>query len=207
MRTTAFLLLFALATASSAVPLDVVTVGFPAINCKFDTDCKISVNDFAKHFTISGASGDGFLQSRQFPAGQPGTPGAGLHAYLYRIDLTKSVGILSMACITRVRLAFGPVAPVDYDGDGNTDQVFVATSGGLGTVGLASAEQTLSTITFTFSSPVCSGSSPGNGQTSFFFGLAWAQVSRSVDALVTVVTPDGTLSVEARAPKIVKPHG
>lgn len=202
MRTITFLLAFVLATAAVAVPLDVVTVGFPAVNCKFDTDCTITVNDFAKHFTLSGASGDGFLQSRRFPAGQAGTAGAGLRAYLYRIDLRQSAGLLAIPCITQLRIPFGPVAPVDYNGDGNTDQVFVVTSGGLGSVGLASADQVGDQITFTFSPAVCAGSAPGNGQTTFFFGLASTQTYRTVTAAVTTVTPGGVLSLEARAPKV-----
>jgi hypothetical protein len=203
MRTIAFLLTFALSTAAVATPLDVVTVGFPAVNCKFDTDCTITVNDFAKHFTLPGASGDAFLQSRQFPAGQPGTPGAGLHAYLYRIDLTQAAGILSIPCITQLRIPFGPVAPVDYNGDGNTDQVFVATSGGLGSVGLASANQVGNQITFTFAPAVCAGPAPGHGETTFFFGLASTRTDRAVTAVVTTVTPGGTLSLDARAPQLL----
>lgn len=202
MRTIAFLLAFAISVAAVAVPLDVVTVGFPAVNCKFDTDCTVTVNDFSDPITLSGSSGDGFLQSRRFPVGQPGTPGAGLHAYLYRIDLRQSAGLLAIPCITQFRIPFGPVAPVDYNGDGNTDQVFVATSGGLGSVGLASADQVGDQITFTFAPAVCAGSSPGRGETTFFFGLASTRTDRAVTAVATTVTPGGTISLDARAPQV-----
>jgi hypothetical protein len=201
MRTIVFLLAFAIASAAAAVPLDVVTVGFPAVNCRFDTDCTITVNDFSGPIALPGAAGDGFLQSRQFPAGEPGTPAVGLHAYLYRIDLTHSAGILAVPCISQLRIPFGPVAPVDYDGDGNTDQVFVATSGGLGSVGLASAEQVGDQITFSFAPAVCAGSAPGNGETTFFFGLASTQTDRAVTA-EAALTLGGTLSLDARAPQV-----
>ena len=106
--------LFALAaTAALAAPLTVVTVGAPAINCKFDTDCKITVNDTAAHFTLPGTSGDAFLQSRTWPAGQAGTVGAGKTAYLYRLDLRNLAGLTVLPCISKLKLTFGPVSALD----------------------------------------------------------------------------------------------
>lgn len=193
---------FALATAAFAIPLDVVTVGAPAINCKFDTDCTITVDDTAAHFTLAGTAGDAFLQSRTFPPGEAGTAAAGLQAYEYRVDLTQLAGLLALPCVSQLSLDFGPVAAADYDGNGNTDQVYVVTSGGLGTIGLASAEQTGDRITFTFSSAVCSGSAPGNGDTSFFFGLASTQPPRHVTAEAVPTLGSGPLSLDARAPQL-----
>lgn len=203
MRTLLVLFLgFALATAVSAVPLDVVTVRAPAINCKFDTDCTITVDDTVAHFTLAGTAGDAFLQSRTFPPGEAGTAAAGLQAYEYRVDLTQLAGLLALPCVSQLSLDFGPVAAVDYDGNGNDDQVYVVTAGGLGTIGLASAEQTGDRITFTFSSPVCSGSAPGNGDTSFFFGLASTQPPRNVTAEAVPTLGNGPLSLDARAPQL-----
>jgi hypothetical protein len=124
-----FLVASAFATAAAAGPLDVVTVGAPAINCKFDTDCTITVSDTTANIALPGATGSGFLQSRTFPPGEPGTAAAGLFGYEYRIDLRNLVGVTAAPCVSQLRLDFGPVSLVDYDGDGNTDQVFVVTSG------------------------------------------------------------------------------
>lgn len=201
MRTLAGFLGLALAAAAAAAPLDVVTVGAPAINCKFDTDCKITVNDTVDHFVLPGGAGDAFLQSRTWPVGQAGTAAAGLHAYLYRLDLRQLTGILAVPCISQFRLDFGPVSLVDYDGNGNTDQVFVITSGGLGTVGLAGADKVGDQITFSFAPAVCAGGAPGNGETTYFFGLASAQPPRAVAAEATL-TLGGTMALDARAPQL-----
>lgn len=54
-------------------------------------------------------------------------------------------------------------------------------------------------VTFTFDPPVCPGNSPGNGETSYFFGLASTDPAQPVSA--TVGFTDGTsAAVAARAP-------
>ncbi|HML12226.1 MAG TPA: hypothetical protein VK456_02905 [Xanthobacteraceae bacterium] len=60
---------------------------------------------------------------------------------------------------------FGPVQQLTYPQNQPAD-VFVITEGGLGSVGIQSAEQDGTVITFTFSAPLCAGA------TSYFFGLA-----------------------------------
>ena len=214
MRATAFCLMLFLSFAGSmaAANLDVVTVAAPAINCRFDTDCKITVSDTTAVISTSGLPGQGFLQSRTWPPGQPGTPGVKLFAYLYRIDLTKWQGhegpsgqipqtASIIPCVTELRLPFGPVAPLDYDGNGDKDQVFVITQGGLGSVKPSAVIQTGNEITFKFLPPVCGSLKPGKGQTTFFFGLASTQPPQPVTAQV-VHNAGPTLSLKARAPKI-----
>jgi len=185
-------------TLAEAAPLTVVNVSFPQVNCKFDTDCTITVNDTSANFTLPGTSGNAFLQSRTWPVGQPGTVGAGKYAYLYRLDLTQLTGVTAAPCVTQLKLNFGPVAALDYDGNGSADQVFVGTGGGLGSVAPSSVDKTGNTLTFNFKTPVCSGSAPGKGQTSYFFGLASTQPPQAVTATVTA-TAGGPLSLNARA--------
>jgi hypothetical protein len=189
------------ATLAEASPLTVVNVGFPAINCKFDTDCKVTVNDSTANFTLPGTTGNAFLQSRTWPVGEPGTVGAGKHAYLYRLDLTQLTGLTAAPCVTQLKLTFGPVVSLDYDGNGSADQVFVGTQGGLGSVAPSSVDLTSGTVTFNFNTPVCSGSSPGHGETSYFFGLASTRAPHAVTATVKT-SLGGTLSLNARAPLI-----
>jgi hypothetical protein len=196
-----FLFVSLVAASAAAAPLSVVTVAAPAINCKFDPSCKVTVTDTAANFTLPGASGNAFLQSRTFPVGKPGTAGAGKYAYEYRLDLTQLVGLVAAPCITQLQLTFGSVVSLDYDGRGGVEQVFVTTVGGLGTVAPSSVDKTGNVVTFKFSTPVCSGSSPGKGDTSYFFGLASNQPARAVTATV-VSTLGGSLSLNARAPKL-----
>ncbi|MGD2116274.1 MAG: FG-GAP-like repeat-containing protein, partial [Acidobacteriota bacterium] len=124
----------------------------------------------------------------------------GLYAYVYRLDLRQLAGITALPCIFELSLDFGPVTALDYDGSGNPDQVFVVTAGGLGSVGPASAEQTGGTVTFTFAPPVCAGSYPGGGETSYFFGLASTRAPRHVNAQIRD-TLGGTATLDARVPE------
>ncbi|RMH15387.1 MAG: hypothetical protein D6696_20875, partial [Acidobacteria bacterium] len=173
----------------------------PAINCVFDADCRITVDDSSAHFVLAGATGDAFLQSRTAPAGEPGTPGEGLIPYEYRLDLRQLVGVTALPCVTRLVLDFGPVAPLDYDGDGSPEDLFVVTGGGLGSVAPSAATQTGDAITIQFNPPVCAGAHPGGGESSFFFGLAAAGTPQATSAELTSSLGE-TLSLAVRTPAI-----
>ena len=176
---------FGAASAAPAAPLTVVNVGAPAINCVFSPAqipnvpppaCSVVVNDSVGTFKPPGDSGEARLQSRTYPGTAP-APAAGDMAYVYRVDLTTVHGLSSPNCVTTLALDFGPVVKLPYGPKGKV-HVFVVTTGGLGSVGLASADQVGKRITFTFSNPVCPGA------TSYFFGLA----SKSVKPVAGVAT-------------------
>ena len=179
-------LLFSLAPlAVRAVPLKVVNVGAPAINCVFTTSspCTVSVGDTTSNVTLS-SGGTGFLQSRTFRGGA-GSPAAGLFAYEYRLDLRNAVGATAISCIDWMTISFGPVvSTLNYGADAKPDQVFVVTSGGIGSIGIVSAVQTGSTIKFKFTKPVCEGGSPGNGDSSYFWGLVSKTAPKNVTAMM-----------------------
>ncbi|RIK44612.1 MAG: hypothetical protein DCC55_01735, partial [Chloroflexi bacterium] len=144
------------AAAPKAAPgaaLTLVDVSAPDINCLFDTDCTITVSDLADYFTPPGASGSAFLQSRTWPVGEAGTPGEGRYAYLYRADLRNAVGVTAASCVTTMRIDFGPIVPLDYNGDQKPDDVFVIVKGGLGNIRPAAADLTGDTLTFMFDPP------------------------------------------------------
>ena len=152
--------------AASTSSLTVVNVGAPAINCVFDSDCTIIVDDSSADVVLPLATGTGFLQTRTFPIGEAGTQAEGLYAYLYRIDLrnvTANSGVTP--CVWQYTVDFGAVEALNYDGTGGTEDVFVITSGGLGSVGVTAVEQTGTELKFNFGSGVCAG------QSSYFFGL------------------------------------
>src|ERR1700720_2850453 len=154
----------------AAVPLKVVNVSAPAINCVFNPTCTVTVNDTSDNIAMS-TGGTGFLQSRTY-TGAPGAPANGLYAYEYRIDLRNAVGTVAISCIDSMTISFGPVvSTLNYGGTAAPDQVFVVTGGGIGPIGLASAIQTGSNIKFNFKSPICEGGAPGKGDSSFFWGL------------------------------------
>jgi hypothetical protein len=155
---------FALPLSARATALSIVNVNAPAINCVFQSSCTVVVNDSVGDFTPPGDTAGSRLQSRTYPGVAP-APAAGDMAYEYRVDMTSAKGVTGDNCVTRLALDFGSVVKLPYKTK-LPASVFVVTSGGLGSVGLASANQVGSVITFTFSSPVCPGA------TSFFFGLA-----------------------------------
>jgi hypothetical protein len=185
--------------AVAAAPLKVVNVSAPAINCVFNPACKVTVNDTTDNIAMS-TGGTGFLQSRTY-SGASGSAAAGLFAYEYRIDLRNAVGAVAISCIDSMTISFGPVVgTLNYGGDAKPDQIFVVTGGGIGTIGLASAIQTGSDITFNFASPICEGGAPGKGASSFFWGLVSKTPAQFVNA--TLHESGGvTHSVKARAPK------
>ena len=207
MKKLTLLLLFTFLHASAqAIPLSIVTVSAPPINCVFDTSCVVVVNDTTAPINLPG-SGTGFLQSRVF-RGLPGSPAAGQYAYEYRVDMRNAIGLTNIGCVTSVTVNFGPVvSTLDFNNDGTTgDQVFVVTGGGLGSIGIASAEKVGNNITFTFSSPVCAGGQPNAGQSSFFWGLVSNRPPRFVTTSVTH-TSGPALSVQARAPQYLLIRG
>jgi hypothetical protein len=192
-------MLCALTSAAGAAPLTVVKVAAPDINCVFETDCTIVVTDSVGNIALPNISGIARLQSRTF-SGQAGAPGVGKTGYEYRVDLTQATALGDVACVTALDVDFGPVSKLQYNKVGPVDDVFVVTKGGLGTIGLASAEQNRNIITFTFSQPVCAADSSGPGQTTFFFGLASIHPPKAIVATIEApgVFPD--LDVKARAP-------
>jgi hypothetical protein len=193
-------LLFALAPAAEAAPLKVVNVAAPAINCIFTTasPCSIRVSDTAADVPLSGG-GTGRLQTRTFK-GLTGSPADGMFAYEYRLNLADALSDTNAGCIDWMSISFGPVVnTLDYDRDQKPDQVFVITSGGVGTIGLASAVQTADTIKFKFNKAVCAGSAPGKGDSSFFWGLVSKSQPRDVTAILHE-TGGATHVVKARSP-------
>jgi hypothetical protein len=189
------LLIFVTPVVAHAAPLKIVNVGAPAINCVFNLSCSVSVKDTKDTFALS-TGGSGSLITRTFK-GADTSPAAGLFAYEYRLDLRNAV---SASCIDWIILSFGPVvSTLDYGGDRKPDQVFVVSSGGIGSIGLASAAQTGSTIKFKFKSPVCGGAMAGKGESSFYWGLVSRKPATNITARLHE-TSGVTHAVKARAP-------
>lgn len=198
MKRFAFALIICLVPlAAKAAPLKIVNVTAPAINCVFSTSCSVRVKDTKEDFPLS-TGGKGILRARTFK-GANGSPAEGLFAYEYRLDLTDAVGT-KPSCVDWISLSFGPVvSTLDFGGPARPDQVFVITSGGTGSIGLASANQTRDTIRFTFRSPVCSGTEKGKGASTYFWGLVSASDPENITALIHE-TSRATHVVKTRSP-------
>ena len=171
--------------------LKIVKVNAPAVNCVFDASCTINVSDSVGNLTYSPLGAGARLQSRTFAA-KPGTPAAGKTGYLYRVDLSN--GSAFSACTMGLVVNFGPAATLPYLPN-NQAEVFVITTGGLGSVGLKSAEQAGDVITFTFEKYLCAG------QTSFFFGLASAKGPIAASATLFNFGTPPVVQVDARVPQ------
>jgi len=181
------------AGSASAAPLSIVTVNAPAINCVFNATCAVTVTDTIGDYPPkSGYTGVPRLQSRTYP-GAAAAPAAGLIAFVYRVDFTSAAAATDVNCATDLKINFGPVVPLPYAAGGSAD-IFVVTTGGLGTIAPTSATQVGNFVTFNFATPVCPG------QTSFFFGLASHSDPHDVTAKSSLTYGGGEVSVPARAP-------
>jgi len=188
--------LIAAPAAATAGQLSVVTVSAPAVNCVFETDCTVTVTDSVGKIPLPNlTSGEARLQTRTFP-GKPPAPAGGKTGYEYRVDLTTAVTNIDFSCVTDLAVDFGPVTKLQYNNVPPTDDVYVVTHGGLGKIGILTAEQNGSLITFTFSQPVCAGQSPNAGNSTFFFGLTSAFGPHAITAKVGV---PGLLPVDVSA--------
>ena len=186
------------ATLSQAqTALSIVNVAAPAVLCVFEANCTVTGTDTTGTIPLNFASGTPILQSRTF-GGAAGTPAAGLTAYEYRVDMTTAAGAVD--CQLGVVIDFGPVAKLPYAGSEPAD-VYVITSGGLGSVGLTSAEQDGGVITFTFDKPLCVGNAAGQGMSTFFFGLASAKPPAPALAGMWGFGVPPFVSLAARAPE------
>lgn len=187
-------LAFALAPAAAvAGPVTVVDVNAPAVNCVFATSCTNVVNDSVGTFTPPTELGNARLQSRTYPGLAP-APAAGLLAYEYRIDLTSVAAPVAAICVTKMMIRTGIIDALPYP-PGALKQVFVITSGGLGSVGVAAVLQSGNMTTFTFG-----GSGVCPGKTSFFFGYASPKTA-PVNNLATLYYSNGTTAyVAVRTP-------
>ena len=140
-----------MSVAAQAQVLTVVEVGAPAVNCVFNPSCTITVSDTVGYIALPylAAPQAAWLQSRTF-TGASGTPGAGKTGYMYRISLTQAAGTAD--CLGGLVVNFGPVAKLPYKNNQLAD-VFVVTTGGVGTISLKSAEKFGNVIEFTLAKP------------------------------------------------------
>jgi hypothetical protein len=181
---------------ANAAKLTVVEVAAPAINCVFAPLCTITVSDTTAAIPLAFTAGNPFLQSRTF-IGAPGTAGAGRTGYEYRLDLRSAAGAVD--CLMGLVVNFGPITKLPYK-SGSLADIYVVTQGGLGTVGIKSAEQDGDVITFEFSKPMCVGTSPGAGESTFFFGLASSKPPHGMTAGMFGFGSPPFISLGARAP-------
>jgi hypothetical protein len=181
---------------ANADTLKIVEVAAPAINCVFSPLCSVIPTDSTAAIPLPFSAGNPFLQSRTF-FGVAGTPGGGHTAYEYRVDLRSAAG--SSDCLLGLVVNFGPIVKLPYR-PGQVADVYVIAQGGLGTVGIKSAEQDGGVITFTFAKPMCVGTNPGAGQSTFSFGLASNRVPRTITVGMFAFGDPPFLSLEARAP-------
>jgi hypothetical protein len=186
--------------AAQSASLNIVEVSFPAVNCVFNTTCTIMVSDTVGHIAMPylNAPNTAWLQSRTFTSAA-GAPAAGKTGYMYRISLTQASG--SGDCLLGFVIDFGPIAKLPYKSGSPPADVFVGSlGGGLGTIGLASAEQDGDVITFNLKSPLCVGASPSNDATTFFIGLASANGPKATTGGVFALGSPPYYEVDVRVP-------
>lgn len=185
-------------SAATAQVLKVVEVNAPAVNCVFQADCTIPVSDTTGNILLPTINpGTAWLQSRTF-AGEAGAPaGAGTTGYEYRISLTQAAGTAD--CIIGFTINFGPHKPLPYKNNQLAD-VYVITTGGLGTISLAKAERFGDVIVFDLKKALCLNGSANVANTTYFIGLAATAAPMHVNAQIAVTGVVPIYAVDARVP-------
>jgi hypothetical protein len=187
------------ATSAHAIPVKVVKVSASNINCAFNPSCSISATETSAAIPLPGTTGQALLYTRTYKS-TADSPAAGRTMYEYRIDLKQAAGVLAVPCVSALTVPFQTPATVDYNGNGAADeQVYVVNSGGPGSSGPASADRSGGKLTFQFVDPVCAGTSPGNGEGSYRFGVS----AGGWPTTVTATLPNNlsaTTTASARAP-------
>jgi hypothetical protein len=178
---------------------DFVNIRESDLNCLFSPACTVTFSDTTDNFTLS-TGGTGFLQSRTY-TGSADSSAPGLYAYEYRVDLRNAAGPTTISCIDWMSIDLGPVVETfDYNKDDDPDRIFVVNLESVGTIGIGSAVQTGSNLRVSFRTPICEGGAPGNGDSSFFWGL----VSKAPPKIVTATlheTGGASHVIEARSPQ------
>jgi hypothetical protein len=171
--------------------LKIVNVNFPAIFCLFNTNCTSLVNDSTSPVTLTNVAVTGYLQSRTFK-GLPGTAEAGQYGYAYRIVLNNLAGSStnSNVKISSLAMAYGAISSFSYNGQAS-NQVWVATKGGLGTVGPSSVSFTNSgfgnfiMVGFNFNPPIFLAGGTNQGASSYFFGVISSRAPTNATAVIS----------------------
>lgn len=191
--------LIAMLAPAAAGPLTVVNVDGGTVSCDFNITCTVVVTDTVRNYPpSSGYSGHPRLRTRTF-AGGPGSEGDGLTAFQYQADFTHAHAQTDINCAIDVTVRAGAITPINYDGSGNAD-VYVITTGGTGSIGLASAVRTGALVKFTFTTAVCPINGTAPGQLSFYFGFASPNSPVSGHAQSSLTFGGGTVNVHARVP-------
>ena len=205
-----------------AVQLNIVGVNATNINYLFSSNGIVTVKDTVDQFTtnlpphmtkLANASLSGLLQSRTYK-GQPGTKEAGLNAYEYRLVLKKLTGAKSVS-IDSMTLKFSPYSSFNYNNIISrrfSEQVWVITSGGVGSVGPSSAVASGSNVvTFIFNPPLKLSSASTQETSSYSFGMissnsppnaanAWATFTGSEQLSSGSSIPFNFLMLRVRTP-------
>ncbi|MBV8837178.1 MAG: hypothetical protein JO000_11620, partial [Alphaproteobacteria bacterium] len=188
----------ACSSAAAAQQLTMVEVNAPAVNCVFRTTCIVPVSDSTGTILLPTVpAGTAWLQSRTFQSDGAAPAGAGVTGYEYRISLTQAAGVTD--CMTGFTVNFGPHKPLPYKNNQLAD-VYIITTGGIGTIKLAGAQRFGDVIQFTLSKPLCIAGPANGANTTFFIGLAATTAPMHHIADVAVAGQVPIYGVDARVP-------
>lgn len=194
--------------ALAATPLTIVQVQEHALACLLSANCVVNSTLTNSTFTLTGVAGNGVLHTRT--AAVTAGVAAGETIYAYRVDMTaaRQSATGGSVCVKNMTINFGPDSPLAYipataANGAISGDVFVISSGGPGTVGLASATRNGNAITFVFSTPICPTmpaiTHVAAGTSSFLFGLAAPTAPKAGVALLAA-SPTVTATPATRIP-------
>src|SRR4029079_9299259 len=195
--------LSAAATSAHAIPVKVVKVSAASIDCAFNPACTLSATETSSTIPVPRVIGSALLYTRTYKSTRD-SPAAGRYMYEYRIDLKQTTAVTAASCITALTVPIAAPSTVDYNANGTADeQVYVVNVGGTGSSGPTSADRSGGKLTFKFANPVCVGTSPGTGESSYRFGVSASLWPIGVTATLSNALSSTAYSASARAPILI----
>lgn len=182
----------------------------PGIYCRFSPDCHVASIDRKSSATVTNLAVSCILRSRSFAAANAGGAYGGsadVYGYEYQVTLnndgengTNFVAIKSLA------LNFGYVETFAF-GNHASNQVWVVTDGGTGSVAPTSAAFSGTNVVFNFSPPLFLGTLTNKTVSTYSFGMMSSYKPRVTSAVLagfTQTPPDEMqpfeLTLDARTP-------
>jgi hypothetical protein len=188
-----------------AQSLQLLNANYPGILCRFSPDCHVTPTSDSSSFDITNFAATCVLESRSFLGN--GMDAHGVYGYEYRVILNnhgeRGTNYLTVDSLT---LNFDSLQSFAF-GQHASNQVWIVTSGGPGSVAPGAAEMTESNVVVQFNPPLVLATLTNNSVSTYFFGMASKnrpQVTTAILSGSTQTPPDDAIpfkaEMEARTP-------
>jgi hypothetical protein len=182
-----------LAAGASAQSLQLQSVNYPGIYCRFDPNCTITPTGQSDTFAPTNMAVTCVLESRSFPGNSMDSQGQ--YGYEYRLTLNNDGAIgTNVITVETLTLKFGEPAPFAFGMHASND-VWVVTDGGPVGLGPSTAEMNDDKVVVHFNPPLTLATTTDQTTNTCYFGLISYRGPQISKALV-----NGSLQLPDSAP-------